>query len=240
MADISDQCPVATHPRYTLVLVRHGESEYNRENRVTGWADADLTDRGAEQARCVGQILKKNGLMFDLAFTSFLKRAIKTLYWIQDELDLHWIPVHKHWRVNERHQGAYEGNEMNSTNKHKKEAWTFEYCPPELEESDDRWRRLVDDPKYKMLSPSVLPKAESSKMALERFLHYWHSNIVPEIKAGKKVIIVAHSNTMKNFHKFLRKLKEQDVSDLRKIEQGKPLLYELDHNFDTIGWRYLE
>ncbi|XP_033764079.1 2,3-bisphosphoglycerate-dependent phosphoglycerate mutase-like isoform X2 [Pecten maximus] len=184
MASTTDQCPADTRARYTFVILRHAESEYNSENRVTGWADSDLTARGVEQARCIGQILKKNDLTFDLAFTSVLKRAIKTLYLVQDELDLHWIPVTKHWCINERHQGAYQGNKMNSTEKEKKHAWGFDYCPPLLDESDERWRRVAEDPRYRMLSPSVLPRAESSKMALERFLPYWHSNIVPEIKAS--------------------------------------------------------
>ncbi|XP_060066346.1 2,3-bisphosphoglycerate-dependent phosphoglycerate mutase-like [Ylistrum balloti] len=240
MASTSDQSPADGQARYTFVILRHGESEYNSEKRVTGWADSDLTSRGVEQARCVGQILKKNGLTFDIAFTSVLKRAIKTLYFVQDELDLHWIQVHKHWCINERHQGANQGQEMNHTKKYKKEASAFDDCPPALEESDERWQRTVNDYRYNMLSPSVLPRAESSKMALERFLHYWHSNIVPEIKAGKKVIIVAHSNIMKNFHKYLGKINNHNDSDLKKIEQGKPLVYELDHELYTIGWKYLE
>ncbi|XP_069111439.1 2,3-bisphosphoglycerate-dependent phosphoglycerate mutase-like [Argopecten irradians] len=240
MTSTADNHQTDTDVRYTFVILRHGESVYNKENRVTGWADSDLTDQGVNQSRCIGKILKKNGLTFDLAFTSILKRTIKTLYLVQDELDLHWIPVTKHWCINERHQGAYQGKEMNSTEKKKKELWGFDYCPPSLEESDDRWQKVVQDPRYRMVSSSVLPRAESSKTALERFLSYWHCNIVPEIYAGKRVILVTHSNIMKNFHKYLRKLKDDEVSDLPKIEQDRPLLYELDENFFCIRWRYLE
>jgi 2,3-bisphosphoglycerate-dependent phosphoglycerate mutase len=226
----------------TLVLIRHGESTWNKENRFTGWTDVDLSDRGREEARAAGQLLRDGGYTFDLAFTSVLKRAIRRLWIALDELDLLWIPVTKDWRLNERHYGALQGlNKAETAAKHGEpqiKIWrrSYDIPPPALTVDDDR--HPLHDPRYAALDPKVLPLTESLKETVERFLPYWHESIAPAIRSGKRVIIAAHGNSLRALVKYLDHVSEADIVELN-IPTGIPLVYELNDDLTPIRHYYL-
>jgi 2,3-bisphosphoglycerate-dependent phosphoglycerate mutase len=227
---------------YKLVLIRHGESKWNLENRFTGWTDVDLTESGVDQAKSAGQILQNEGYVFDLTYTSVLKRAIRTLWLVLDEMDLLWLPGYKDWRLNERHYGALQGlNKSETAEKYGEEQvkiWRRSYAipPPPLEESDSRYPG--NDPRYKDLSSSELPKCESLKDTLARVLPLWEENISSAIKSGKRVLIAAHGNSIRALVKHLDEMSEEDIVELN-IPVGIPLVYELDENLKPITHYYL-
>jgi len=226
----------------TLVLLRHGESTWNKENRFTGWTDVDLSDRGREEAKAAGQLLKAGGYSFDLAFTSVLKRAIRTLWTALDELDLLWIPVTKDWRLNERHYGALQGlNKAETAAKHgdaQIKIWrrSYDIPPPALTAGDDR--DPARDPRYAGLDRQQLPLTESLKETVERFLPYWHETIAPAIRSGKRVVIAAHGNSLRALVKYLDNVSEADITELN-IPTGIPLVYELNDDLTPIRHYYL-
>ena len=226
----------------TLVLLRHGESTWNKENRFTGWTDVDLTDKGREEARTAGQLLKAEGFTFDLVFTSVLKRAIRTANIAQDELDLLWLPVQRSWRLNERHYGALQGlNKAETAAKHGEaqvKIWrrAYDIAPPPLALDDPR--HPSRDPRYKGLAPADLPLTESLKDTVARFLPYWHEVIAPAVQQGQKVLVVAHGNSLRALVKYLDGISDQDIVELN-IPTGIPLVYELDGDLKPTGHRYL-
>lgn len=228
--------------KYTIVFVRHGESEWNQKNLFCGWHDADLSDTGLAEAKNAGQMLKEKGFTFDIAFTSLLKRAIKTLYFVQDELDLHWIPVERHWRLNERHYGGLQGLNKSETAAKYGEAqvkiWrrSYDTPPPALEPSDDRWS--AKEAKYDHLDESVVPPCECLKDTVERAIPYWHDAIVPAMKSGKRVLISAHGNSLRAIVKYLDKIPDSEIPELN-IPTGIPLVYELDENIRPVKHYYL-
>jgi 2,3-bisphosphoglycerate-dependent phosphoglycerate mutase len=225
-----------------LVLLRHGESTWNRENRFTGWTDVDLSEKGIQEARQAGRVLKERGYDFDLAFTSLLKRALRTLWIVQDEMDLMWLPVKKSWRLNERHYGALQGLNKSETAKKYGEAqvliWrrSYDIPPPALEKDDDRYPGR--DPRYSMLTSAQIPLSESLQDTYRRCLPYWHKSIAPALKAGKRIIVVAHGNSIRALVKYLDAVSEQDIVNLN-IPTGIPLVYELDDNLKKIKSYYL-
>lgn len=228
--------------KYTLVMVRHGESTWNKENRFTGWYDSDLSEVGKNEAVTAGKMLKEKGFKFTKAFTSVLKRAIKTLFIVQDELDLHWIPVERHWRLNERHYGALQGlNKAETAAKHGEDQvkiWrrSYDTRPPALELSDERWPG--HDPRYAMLDKRLVPAHECLKDTVERVLPYWYDTIVPAIKSGEKVLISAHGNSLRALVKYLDNMSEADIMGTN-IPTGIPLVYELDEDLKPIKHYYL-
>jgi 2,3-bisphosphoglycerate-dependent phosphoglycerate mutase len=225
-----------------LVVVRHGESTWNKENRFTGWTDVDLSEKGKEEAKKAGEILKAEGFKFDLAYTSVLKRAIRTLWYILDEMDLMWIPVIRDWRLNERHYGALQGlNKAETAAKHGEEQvkiWrrSYDIQPPALEESDERFPG--HDPRYGNLTADQLPKTECLKDTVARFLPLWKNEISNDIKSGKKVLIVAHGNSLRALVKYLDNIPDDEIVGLN-IPTGIPLVYELDDNLKPIKHYYL-
>ncbi len=227
---------------YTLVLVRHGESTWNKENRFTGWTDVDLSDKGREEARSAGKILKEKGFVFDVAYTSVLKRAIRTLWSVMDEMDLMWIPVYNSWRLNERHYGALQGlNKSETAAKYGDQQvliWrrSYDIQPPALEKTDERFPG--HEPRYKNLKPEEIPAAECLKDTVDRFLPYWHETIAPAIKSGKRVIIVAHGNSLRALVKYLDNISEESIVELN-IPTGMPLVYELDADLEPLKSYYL-
>ncbi|MGE5570435.1 MAG: 2,3-diphosphoglycerate-dependent phosphoglycerate mutase [Rhodospirillales bacterium] len=227
---------------YKLVLVRHGESQWNKENRFTGWTDVDLSEKGIAEAKEAGQTLKAQGYSFDLAFTSVLKRAIRTLWIILDEMDLMWIPIQNSWRLNERHYGGLQGLNKSETaakyGEQQVKIWrrSYDIPPPPLEKDDPRWPG--NDPRYKDLSEAELPLTECLKDTVARFLPYWHETIAPAVKAGKKVIIAAHGNSLRALVKYLDNISDQDIVELN-IPTGMPLVYELDQDLKPIKSYYL-
>lgn len=227
---------------YTLVLLRHGESTWNRENRFTGWTDVDLTDKGRDEARAAGQLLKAEGLAFDLLFTSLLKRAIRTSHITLDELDQLWLPVKRSWRLNERHYGALQGlNKAETAAKHGEDQvkiWRRAYAiaPPPLTADDPR--HPAHDPRYRDVPAADLPLTESLKDTVARFLPYWHEAIAPEIRVGRRVLIVAHGNSLRALVKFLDGISDEDIVELN-IPTGIPLVYELDSSLKPIRSHYL-
>jgi len=226
----------------TIVLLRHGESTWNRENRFTGWTDVDLSDRGREEAITAGRLLKEGGYQFDRAYTSVLKRAIRTLWIALDELDLMWVPVEKSWNLNERHYGALQGLNKAETAARHGEAQTkiwrrsYDIPPPALTEDDPR--HPSRDPRYASLDPRELPLTESLKQTVARFLPYWHATIVPAIKSGERVLIAAHGNSLRALVMYLDGLSESAVVELN-IPTGIPLVYELDDDLRPIKHFYL-
>jgi len=214
-----------------VVLLRHGESDWNRENRFTGWTDVDLSEKGRREAATAGELLKSSGYTFDQAFCSVLTRAIRTLWIVLDEMDLMWIPIELSWRLNERHYGALQGLDKAETAARFSEAqvkiWRRSYAtpPPPLEPSDPRFPGR--DPRYQSLSASELPLTECLKDTVARFMPYWHGTIGPAIKAGKKVIIAAHGNSLRALVKYLDGISDEDIVELN-IPTGVPLVYELD------------
>ena len=225
-----------------LVLLRHGESIWNRENRFTGWTDVDLTERGIAEARRAAEQLEQEGLLFDVAYTSVLKRAIRTLWIVLDELDQMWIPVIRCWRLNERHYGALQGlNKAETAKKYGDEQvleWrrSYDTPPPQLESGDERFPG--SDPRYSALDSRDIPRTECLKDTVERFLPYWHESIVPQIRAGKRVIIVAHGNSLRALVKYLDNVPDADIVNMN-IPTGVPLVYELDDALTPIASRYL-
>jgi 2,3-bisphosphoglycerate-dependent phosphoglycerate mutase len=225
-----------------LVLLRHGESTWNRENLFTGWTDVDLSDRGREEAREAGRLLREGGYVFDVAFTSVLKRAIRTLDIALDALDLMWIPVAKNWRLNERHYGALQGLNKAETAARYGEAQTkiwrrsYDIPPPPLSPDDER--HPSRDPRYASLLPGELPLTESLKDTVARFLPFWHEPIAPAIRSGKRVLIAAHGNSLRALVKYLDHVSDADIVD-RNIPTGIPLVYELDDDLEPIGSTYL-
>ena len=227
---------------YKLVLVRHGQSTWNLENRFTGWTDVDLSELGRAEAIEAGNLLREGGYDFDIAYTSVLKRAIKTLEIIQDVMDLNWIPVVRAWQLNERHYGSLQGLNKAETAEKFGEAqvkiWrrSYDIPPPALDLSDERHPKF--DRRYASLPPEQLPATESLKITLERVLPYWHSTLVPEIKPGTRVLIVAHGNSIRALVKYLDHISEADITELN-IPTGLPLVYELDKELKPIRHYYL-
>jgi len=227
---------------HKLVLLRHGESTWNKENRFTGWTDVPLSEQGIAEAHFAGKALKEAGYTFDIAYTSVLKRAIKTLWITMEDMDLMWIPVVRHWRLNERHYGALQGlNKAETAKKHGEEQvqiWrrSYDIPPPNLEESDERYPG--HDPRYKGLTKEELPKSESLKDTVSRFLPYWTETIAPVIKSGKQVLIAAHGNSLRALVKYLDDISEEDIVSLN-IPTGIPLVYELNENLRPIKHYYL-
>lgn len=227
---------------YKLVLLRHGESEWNRENRFTGWTDVELSDKGQVEARSAGEILTSEGFRFDIAYTSVLKRAINTLHLALTEMDLLWIPVIKDWRLNERHYGALQGlNKAETAQKHGEEQvkiWrrSYDVPPPALEDDDERFPGK--DPLYSNLSDSQVPRTECLKDTVERFLPLWHDTIAPQITAGKRVVIAAHGNSLRALVKYLDNVSDEEIVGLN-IPTGVPLVYELDDQLKPIRHYYL-
>jgi 2,3-bisphosphoglycerate-dependent phosphoglycerate mutase len=227
---------------HTLVLLRHGESTWNKENRFTGWTDVDLSERGVAEARDAGRLLREGGFVFDVAFTSVLRRAIRTLWITLDALDLMWIPVTKNWRLNERHYGALQGlNKAETAAKHgeaQTKIWrrSYDIPPPPLTPDDPR--HPSHDPRYRNLKPGDLPLAESLKETVERFLPYWHEALAPAITSGQRVVIAAHGNSLRALAKYLDQVDEQAIIELN-IPTGIPLVYELDDALKPIRHFYL-
>ncbi|MCX5620486.1 MULTISPECIES: 2,3-diphosphoglycerate-dependent phosphoglycerate mutase [Bombella] len=225
-----------------LVLVRHGESQWNQENRFTGWYDVDLSEKGRSEAKAAGELLRKEGYSFDFAYTSVLKRAIHTLWNILDGVDQAWLPVEKNWRLNERHYGALQGlNKAETAKKYGDEQvkqWRrgFAVTPPALERSDERFPG--HDPRYAHLSPNELPTTESLALTIERVIPYWEKSILPRIKKGEKVIIAAHGNSLRALVKYLDNMTEDEILNLN-IPTGVPLVYEFDENFKPVKHYYL-
>ena len=225
-----------------LVLVRHGESAWNKENRFTGWTDVDLSEKGIQEARQAGKLLKEQGFVFDVAFTSVLKRAIRTLWLALDEMDAMWIPVQHSWRLNERHYGALQGlNKSETAAKFGDEQvhiWRRSYAipPPALEKSDPR--NPANDPRYKNLNPKEIPLTECLKDTVDRFLPLWHDTIAPTIKSGKRVIIAAHGNSLRALVKYLDNISDEAIVELN-IPTGMPLVYELDDKLKPVRSNYL-
>jgi 2,3-bisphosphoglycerate-dependent phosphoglycerate mutase len=227
---------------HKLVLVRHGESTWNKENRFTGWTDVDLSEKGCQEAHEGAQALKAGGYTFDLAYTSVLKRAIRTLWIIQDDMDLMWIPVFPSWRLNERHYGALQGlNKAETAEKFGEEQvkiWrrSYDIRPPALTPDDPRFPG--HDPRYTDLSEAELPLTECLKDTVARFLPYWHQRIAPDVKAGKRVLIAAHGNSLRALVKYLDDISDQAIVELN-IPTGMPLVYELDENLKPLNRYYL-
>ncbi len=227
---------------YKVVMVRHGESVWNKENRFTGWTDVDLSEKGVEEAKKAGRVLKENGYVFDVAFTSVLKRAINTLHIILAEMDLLWIPEYKHWRLNERHYGALQGlNKSEMAEKYGEEQvkiWrrSYDVPPPPLTKDDPRYPGF--DPRYKDLKEEEIPLSESLKDTVARVLPYWNEVIAPTIKEGKRVIIAAHGNSLRALVKYLDNISDQDIVEVN-IPTGIPLVYELDENLKPVNRYYL-
>ncbi len=227
---------------YTLVLLRHGESVWNKENRFTGWTDVDLTEKGRQEAHEAGKALRDKGFTFDIAYTSVLKRAIRTLWIVMDEMDLMWIPVVRSWRLNERHYGALQGlNKAETAKKFGEEQvhlWrrSYDVPPPALTKDDPRFPG--HDPRYKDVPEDELPLTECLKDTVNRFMPLWKETIAPTIKAGKKVIIAAHGNSLRALVKYLDNMSDEEITKLN-IPTGIPLIYELDEELKPIKHYYL-
>ena len=225
-----------------LVLLRHGESTWNRENRFTGWTDVDLTDKGREEAREAGRLMAAEKFEFDVAYTSVLKRAIRTLWIARDEMDLLWIPVLKSWRLNERHYGALQGlNKAETAAQHGEEQvkiWrrSYDIPPPPLTPDDPR--HPSHERRYSDLSSAELPLTESLKDTVARFLPYWHETIAPEIRAGRKVLIAAHGNSLRALVKYLDNVPDEEIVELN-IPTGIPLVYLLNDDLQPLQKFYL-
>jgi len=226
----------------TLVLLRHGESIWNKENLFTGWTDVDLSERGKAEAGEAGELLKAGELSFDIAYTSVLKRAIRTLWIVLDKLDLMWIPIEHSWRLNERHYGALQGfNKAQTAARYGEQqvlVWrrSYDIPPPPLEKTDERY--AGGDPRYQELGASDLPLTECLKDTVGRFLPYWHQTIVPTIQSGRKVIIAAHGNSLRALVKYLDDISDEDIVGLN-IPTGVPLVYELDEQLKPLRHYYL-
>ena len=225
-----------------VVLLRHGESVWNRENRFSGWADVELTAKGVTEARTAGELLKKEGFAFDVAFTSVLKRAIKTLWIVLEETDRMWIPVHDSWRLNERHYGALQGLNKAETAAKFGEAqvkiWRRAYDTPPPPLNDANPRLEIDNPRYAEIDARQFPRTECLKDTVTRFLPYWHATVAPAIRMKKSVIVAAHGNSLRALVKYLDNVSDADIVELN-IPTGQPLVYELDENLKPIRSYYL-
>jgi len=227
---------------YKVVLLRHGESLWNKENRFTGWTDVDVTEKGLQEAKKAGEVLKTEGFKFDIAYTSVLKRAIRTLWIVLDELDLMWIPVINNWRLNERHYGELQGlNKAETAKKYGEEQvkiWrrSYDIQPPALDKNDERYPGK--DPRYADLKENELPLTECLKDTVARFVPYWEGTIAPMVKSGKRVLITAHGNSLRALVKYLDNIPENEIVELN-IPTGIPLVYELDENLKPIKHYYL-
>jgi len=227
---------------YKVVLLRHGESQWNLENRFTGWTDVDLTPKGVQEGKSAGKVLKENGFTFDIAYASVLKRALRTLNLALDEMDLLWIPVIKSWRLNERHYGGLQGLNKSETaalhGEDKVLIWrrSYDVPPPALEKNDPRYPG--NDARYADVAEKDLPLTECLKDTVDRFLPLWHETIAPMIKTGKKVIIAAHVNSLRALVRYLDNMSEEEILKLN-IPTGLPLVYELDANLKPIKHYYL-
>lgn len=227
---------------YTLVLIRHGESIWNKENRFTGWKDVPLSDRGHEEATNAGRLLLEEGFDFDIAYTSVLKRAIGTLWHILEEMDLMWIPVVRSWKLNERHYGALQGlNKAETAAQHGEEQvliWrrSYDTPPPALDPSNKRWPG--HDRRYQSLDPNEIPTTECLKDTVARVVPYWEQEIVPQIKSGKRLLIAAHGNSLRALVKHLDDISDDDIVGLN-IPTGMPLIYKLDAQLNPISRQYL-
>lgn len=225
-----------------IVLLRHGESIWNEQNRFTGWTDVDLSAKGVAEARAAAALLKRAGLDFDVAFTSLLKRAIKTLWIALEEMDRMWIPVQKSWRLNERHYGALQGLNKAETAAQFGDAqvriWrrSYDTAPPPLQDGDPRLEE--NDPRYADLEPGAVPRSECLKDTVARFLPYWHATIAPAVRADKRVIIAAHGNSLRALVKYLDEMSDAAIVELN-IPTGQPLVYELDSKLKPIRHYYL-
>lgn len=225
-----------------LVMVRHGQSIWNLENRFTGWTDVGLTPQGREEARSAGKVLRDGGYSFDLAITSVLKRAIHTLWIMLEELGLEWIAVVNAWQLNERHYGALQGlNKAETAQKYgeaKVKQWrrSFDVLPPALAADDERHPRF--DPRYASLPPAALPATESLKITMERVLPYWHTTLAPQIQAGRKIVVAAHGNSMRALIKHLDEIPDSEITELN-IPTGIPLVYEFDEGMRPVKHYYL-
>jgi len=227
---------------HKIVLLRHGESVWNKENRFTGWTDVDLSEKGEQEALDAGRILKKEGYTFDVAFTSVLKRAIRTLWITLDEMDLMWVPVYRNWRLNERHYGALQGlNKAEMAEKHGEAQvliWrrSYDTRPPALEKDDERYPG--NDPRYRDLTEEERPLTECLKDTVDRFLPYWKETIEPAIRADKRVIIAAHGNSLRALVKYLDNIADDEIVGLN-IPTGMPLIYELNDDLMPVHRQYL-
>lgn len=227
---------------HKVVLLRHGESTWNRENRFTGWTDVDLSEKGLGEARKAGQVLKEQGFAFDVAYTSVLKRAIRTLWNALDEMDLMWIPIHHSWRLNERHYGALQGlNKAETAAQYgddQVKIWrrSYDIPPPALTSDDPRYPG--SDPRYQNLDAQDIPLTECLKDTVDRFLPYWHSTIAPAIQSGQQVIIAAHGNSLRALVKYLDTISNEEIVELN-IPTGIPLVYELHDDLTPIRNYYL-
>jgi 2,3-bisphosphoglycerate-dependent phosphoglycerate mutase len=225
-----------------IVLIRHGESTWNKENRFTGWVDVGLTDKGIQEALEAGRTLIRGGYSFDVAYTSVLKRAIKTLWIVLEEMDLMWIPVYRSWRLNERHYGALQGlNKTKTADRFGVEqvmTWrrSYDIPPPALSKDDEG--HPAKDPRYASLKPEEIPLTESLKDVVARFLPYWHGMITPAIRDGKRVVIVAHGNSLRALVKFLDRITDEKIVEVN-IPTGIPLVYELDDDLTPLRSYYL-
>ncbi|MCH9638760.1 MAG: 2,3-diphosphoglycerate-dependent phosphoglycerate mutase [Betaproteobacteria bacterium] len=225
-----------------IVLLRHGESTWNKENRFTGWTDVDLTPKGLEEAKNAGKLLREQGFVFDIAYTSVLKRAIRTLWITLDEMDQMWIPIHQTWRLNERHYGALQGlNKAETATKYGDEQvliWrrSYDTRPPTLTTDDNRYPGT--DPRYTSLASQDIPLTECLKDTVARFMPYWNETIAPQVKSGKRIIITAHGNSLRALVKYLDDISEQDILNYN-IPTGVPLVYELDDDLKPIQSYYI-
>jgi 2,3-bisphosphoglycerate-dependent phosphoglycerate mutase len=225
-----------------IVLLRHGESTWNKENRFTGWTDVDLTPKGIQEAQNAGQLLREHGFAFDIAYTSVLKRAIRTLWIVLDEMDQMWIPIQHTWRLNERHYGALQGlNKAETAAQYGDEqvlVWrrSYDVRPPALSIDDERYAGA--DPRYRNLTQNDIPLTECLKDTVARFLPYWNTVIAPQVQAGKSVIIAAHGNSLRALVKYLDNISDEDILNCN-IPTGVPLVYELDDNMKPIQSYYL-
>ncbi|EDO1158391.1 2,3-diphosphoglycerate-dependent phosphoglycerate mutase [Listeria innocua] len=226
-----------------LVLIRHGQSEWNKLNLFTGWHDVDLSEEGVVEAMTAGKRIKEAGLEFDVAFTSVLTRAIKTLNYVLEESDQMWVPVHKSWRLNERHYGALQGlNKQEIAEKYgadQVQKWrrSYDTLPPLLEENDER--QAKNDRRYQLLDTHAIPSGENLKVTLERVIPYWMDTIAPEIKAGRRVVIAAHGNSLRALVKFLEGISDDEIMEL-EIPTGVPLVYELNDDLKPVNKYYLD
>ncbi|MBC2256479.1 2,3-diphosphoglycerate-dependent phosphoglycerate mutase [Listeria ivanovii] len=226
-----------------LVLIRHGQSEWNKLNLFTGWHDVDLSEEGVIEAKTAGKRIKEAGLEFDVAFTSVLTRAIKTLNFVLEESDQMWLPVNKSWRLNERHYGALQGlNKQETAEKYgadQVQKWrrSYDTLPPLLEENDER--QAKNDRRYQLLDTHAIPSGENLKVTLERVIPYWMDTIAPEIKEGKRVVIAAHGNSLRALVKFLEGINDDEIMEL-EIPTGVPLVYELNDDLKPVNKYYLD
>lgn len=226
-----------------LVLIRHGQSEWNKLNLFTGWHDVDLSEEGVVEAMTAGKRIKEAGLEFDAAFTSVLTRAIKTLNYVLEESDQMWVPVNKSWRLNERHYGALQGlNKQETAEKYgadQVQKWrrSYDTLPPLLEENDER--QAKNDRRYQLLDTHAIPSGENLKVTLERVIPYWMDTIAPEIKEGRRVVIAAHGNSLRALVKFLEGISDDEIMEL-EIPTGVPLVYELNDDLKPVNKYYLD